>query len=78
MGWMAYEEGGLLKALGILVILVGIGLAGYELWLSQSNWMLAAVIFIVLLILGGVMVSWGGYSRRQNKPMGRVEDFQGH
>ncbi len=74
MGWGAYEEGGLVKVLGAFLILVGIGVAGYEIWLSRSNWIIALVAFIVFLLVGAALVSWGGYSRRQNTPMGRVED----
>ena len=76
MGYAAYEEGGLLKVLGWLVILVGLGLAGYILYLSLSNWVVALVLFLILLVIGALMVSRGSYTRRQNTPMGRVEDFQ--
>jgi hypothetical protein len=77
MGYAAYEGGGLLKVLGVLVIVVGIGLAGYLLYLSRSYWEIALVLFVVFSILGASMVSRGGYTRRQNAPMGRVEDFRG-
>jgi len=75
MGYGAYEGGGLLKVLGGFVILVGLGLAGYLLYLNLSYWVFAAVVFLIFLVLGAVMVSKGGYTRRQNRPMGRVEDF---
>ena len=73
MGFAAYEGGLLLKLLGGLVILVGIGLAGYVLYLDRSNWEIAAILFIVLLILGAAMVARGSYTRRQNAPLGREE-----
>jgi hypothetical protein len=75
MGWGAYELGGLVKGLGVLVILGAIGLGGYEYYLG--NKITALVAFVVLLVLGLAMVSWGGFSRKQNTPMGRVEDFRG-
>jgi uncharacterized membrane protein YqjE len=75
MGWASFELGGLIKVLGVLVILGGIGLAIYE--YSMSNRVTALVAFVALLVLGLVMVSWGGYSRRQNKPIGRVDDVHG-
>jgi len=34
------------------------------------------VVFLVLLVLGASMISRGGYTRKQNTPMGRVEDFR--
>ena len=74
MGWEKYEMGGLVKVLGALVILVGIGLAVYE--FSLSNMLTALAVFIVFLVLGLVMYSWGGYARKQNTPMGRVEDVR--
>jgi len=74
MGYGAYEEGGLMKVLGWLVILIGIGLAGYLLYLSRGYWVIAAIAFLVFLVLGAVMISRGGYTRKQNTPMGRVED----
>jgi ABC-type siderophore export system fused ATPase/permease subunit len=74
MGYGEYEAGGLLKVLGALVIIIGIGLAGYLVYLNRSYWLFAAVIFLVFLVLGAVMVSRGGYTRKQNTPMGRVED----
>jgi hypothetical protein len=73
MGYAAYEGGGLLKVLGGLVILIGIGLAVYLVYLSRSYWMIALILFFVLLILGAVMVSKGSYARKQNTPMGREE-----
>lgn len=63
-----------MKVLGAFVILVGIGLAGYLLYLSRSYWVIALVLFLVFLVLGAVMFSRGSYSRQQNRPMGRVED----
>jgi hypothetical protein len=75
MGYAAYEAGGLEKVLGGFVILIGIGLAGYMLYLSRSYWVIALVLFLVLLVIGASMVSRGGYTRKQNTPMGRVEDF---
>jgi ABC-type siderophore export system fused ATPase/permease subunit len=65
-----------MKVLGGFVILVGIGLAVYLVYLSRSYWVIALVLFLVLLVLGGVLVSRGGYTRKQNTPMGRVEDFR--
>lgn len=76
MGYGEYEAGGLLKVLGALVILIGIGLAGYLVYLNRSYWVYAVVLFVVFLILGAAMVSKGGYTRKQNTPMGRVEDAQ--
>jgi hypothetical protein len=74
MGYGEYEAGGLLKVLGALVILIGVGLAGYLLYLSRGYWVFALVLFLVFLVLGAAMVSRGGYTRKQNTPMGRVED----
>jgi ABC-type siderophore export system fused ATPase/permease subunit len=74
MGYGEYEAGGMLKVLGALVILVGIGLAGYLVYLSRSSWVFALVLFVVFLVLGAAMVSRGGYTRKQNTPIGRVED----
>jgi len=76
MGYAAYEWGGLLKVLGALVILIGIGLAGYLLYLSRGYWVISLVVFVVFLILGAGMMSKGSYTRKQNAPMGRVEDFR--
>jgi hypothetical protein len=76
VGYGEYEAGGLLKVLGALVILIGIGLAGYLVYLNRSYWVYAVVLFVVFLILGAAMVSKGGYTRKQNTPMGRVEDAQ--
>jgi hypothetical protein len=76
MGWGAYELGGLVKALGALVILAALGLGGYEYYLG--NKITALVALVVLLILGLVMYSWGSFSRKQNTPMGRVEDVRGN
>ncbi len=67
--------GGLIRVLGVFVILVGIGLAIYE--FSMGNRVTALVAFVALLVLGLVMVSWGGYSRKQNTPIGRVDDVRG-
>jgi hypothetical protein len=75
MGWGSYEGAGLIKALGVLVILGGIGVGIYE--FSMGNRLTALFLFLVLFVLGIVMVSWGGYSRRQNTPMGRVDDYSG-
>ena len=74
MGYGEYEWGGLLKVLGAFVILVGIGAAGYVLYMSRSSWVIALVVFLVLLVLGAAMYSKGAYTRKQNTPMGRVED----
>jgi hypothetical protein len=76
MGYAAYEEGGLMKVLGALVILAGVGGAGYLVYLSRSNWVIALVVFLVLLVLGAALYSRGGYTRKQNTPMGRVEDVR--
>jgi len=76
MGYAAYEGGGLLKVLGGFVILVGMGSAGYLLYLSRSYWVFALILFLVFLVLGASMVSKGSYTRKQNTPMGRVEDFR--
>lgn len=73
MGYAAYEGGGLLKVLGGLVILIGVGLAGYVLYLSRSSWVIALVLFLVFLVLGAMMVSRGSYARKQNTPTGREE-----
>jgi len=75
MGWASFELGGLLRVLGVFVIVVGIGLAIYE--FSMGNLVTALAAFVALLVLGLVMVSWGGYSRKQNTPIGRVDDVQG-
>lgn len=75
MGWASFELGGLLRVLGAFVIVVGIGLAIYE--FSMSNRLTALVAFVALLVLGLLMVSWGGYSRKQNTPIGRVDDVHG-
>jgi membrane protein implicated in regulation of membrane protease activity len=77
MGYEAYEAGGLMKVLGGLVIVIGLGLAGYLLYLSLNNWVFALVLFVVFLVLGSVMVSRGGYTRKQNTPIGRVDDVHG-
>jgi hypothetical protein len=74
MGYAAYEGGGLMKVLGGFVILIGVGLAGYMLYLSLSYWVIATILFIVFLVLGAMMVSRGSYTRKQNTPMGRFED----
>jgi membrane protein implicated in regulation of membrane protease activity len=76
MGYAAYEGGGLMKVLGALLILIGAGVAGYLLYLSLSYWIIALVAFLVLLVLGAMLVSRGGYTRSQNRPMGRVEDVR--
>jgi hypothetical protein len=76
MGWGEFELGGLAKGLGALFILVGVGLGAYELYLGDR--VLAVGLLLVFLILGVVMVSWGGYTRKQNTPMGRVEDTRDH
>lgn len=73
MGYGAYEGGGLMKVLGVVVILIGIGLAVYLVYLSRSYWVIALVLFLVFLVLGAVMVSRGGYARKQNTPRGREE-----
>jgi ABC-type siderophore export system fused ATPase/permease subunit len=78
MGYAEYEGGGLLKVLGALVILIGLGLAGYLVYLSRGYWLIALIVFLVLLVLGASMVSRGGYTRKQNTPMGRVEDVRGN
>ncbi len=75
MGWVRFELGGLMRVLGVLVIIGGIVLAIYE--FSLDNRVTAAVAFIALLVLGLTMVSWGGYSRKQNTPIGRVDDVHG-
>jgi hypothetical protein len=75
MGWMAYEGGGLIEVLGVLLILAGVGGGIYE--FSLSNRITALVVFLGLLVLGLVVISWGSYSRRQNTPMGRVDDYNG-
>jgi len=77
MGYEAYEAGGLMKVLGGLVIVIGLGLAGYLLYLSLNNWVFALVLFVVFLVLGSVMISRGGYTRKQNTPIGRVDDVHG-
>jgi hypothetical protein len=74
MGWGEYEMGGLAKAFGVLLILVGIGSALYE--YSMGNKLTAVALFVIFLVLGVVIASWGGYSRKQNTPIGRVEDSQ--
>ena len=74
MGYGAYEGGGLMKVLGAFVIVIGMGLAVYLLYLSRSYWVIALVLFLVFLVLGAVMVSRGSYTRKQNTPRGRVED----
>jgi preprotein translocase subunit SecG len=76
MGYAAYEGGGLMKVLGGFLIVIGIGSAGYVLYLSRSYWVIALVLFLVFLILGASMISRGSYTRKQNTPMGRVEDFR--
>jgi membrane protein implicated in regulation of membrane protease activity len=76
MGYEAYEGGGLMKVLGALLILIGIGLAGYLVYLSRSYWEFALVAFVVLLILGAVLYSRGSYTRKQNTPIGRVDDVR--
>jgi Flp pilus assembly protein protease CpaA len=75
MGWMAYEGGGMIKALGVLFILAGFAAGIYEFWLG--NLITALVAFLGLLVLGFVMISWGSYSRAQNTPLGRVDDYSG-
>jgi membrane protein implicated in regulation of membrane protease activity len=73
MGYLAYEGGGLMKVLGAFVIVIGIGLAGYLVYLNRSEWVIAVVLFLVFLVLGAVMVSRGSYARKQNTPKGREE-----
>ena len=75
MGWASFEFGGMVRVLGALVIVGGIGLAIYE--FSMGNRVTALVAFVGLLVLGLVMVSWGGYSRKQNTPIGRMDDVRG-
>ncbi|MCI4323939.1 MAG: hypothetical protein L3K03_08005 [Thermoplasmata archaeon] len=65
-----------MEALGGFVILLGLGLAGYILYLSRSYWVFALVVFLVFLVVGASMISRGGYTREQNTPMGRVEDVR--
>jgi hypothetical protein len=77
MGYGEYEAGGMLKVLGAIVILLGVGLAGYLLYLSRSYWIIAGIAFLVFLVLGAMMVSRGGYARKQNTPIGRVDDVHG-
>ncbi|MGA7861405.1 MAG: hypothetical protein WCB19_06065 [Thermoplasmata archaeon] len=77
MGYGEYETGGLMKVLGALIIVIGMGLAGYLLYLSRSYWVFALVLFLIFLVLGAVMVSRGGYARKQNTPIGRVDDVHG-
>ncbi|MCI4355877.1 MAG: hypothetical protein L3K18_01870 [Thermoplasmata archaeon] len=74
MGYGEYEWGGLLKVLGGFAVLVGIGAAGYLLYLSRGYWVIALVLFLVFLVLGAMMISKGSYTRKQNTPIGRVED----
>jgi hypothetical membrane protein len=76
MGYAAYEGGGLLQVLGGFLILVGIGSAGYVLYLNRSYWVFAVALFLVFMVIGASMVSRGSYTRKQNTPMGRVEDFR--
>jgi membrane protein implicated in regulation of membrane protease activity len=76
MGYAAYEGGGMMKVLGGLFIVIGAGLAGYLLYLSLTYWVFALAAFLVLLVLGASLVSRGSYTRKQNRPMGRVEDFR--
>ncbi len=75
MGWASFELGGLVRVLGVLVVLGGIVLAIYE--FSLGNRTTALVAFVALLVLGLAMVSWGSYYRKQNTPIGRVDDVQG-
>jgi hypothetical protein len=77
MGYEAYEAGGLMKVLGVFVILIGVGGAGYLLYLSRTYWLFASVLFLVFLVLGAVMISRGSYTRKQNTPIGRVDDYHG-
>jgi ABC-type siderophore export system fused ATPase/permease subunit len=77
MGYGEYEAGGMMKVLGALVIVIGLGLAGYLVYLSRSNWVFALILFVVFLVLGAAMVSRGGYTRKQNTPIGRVDDVHG-
>jgi hypothetical protein len=74
MGYAAYEEGGLMKVLGALVILIGLGVAGYLVYLSRGYWLYALIALVVFVILGAAIYSRGAYTRKQNTPMGRVED----
>lgn len=64
----------MMEVLGALVILVGVGLAGQWVYVSRSDWVIAVVVLLLLLVLGAMMVSRGGYARKQDTPMGRVED----
>jgi len=77
MGYEAYEAGGLMKVLGVFVIILGMGLAGYLVYLSRSYWEFALILFIVFLVLGAAMASRGSYARKQNTPIGRVDDVHG-
>jgi preprotein translocase subunit SecG len=76
MGYAAYEGGGLMQVLGGFLILLGIGSAGYLLYLSRTYWIFALILFVVFLGLGASLISRGGYTRKQNTPMGRVEDVR--
>ncbi len=66
-----------MKVLGGFVILVGLGLAAYLLYMSRSYWVIALPVFLVFLVLGAVMISRGSYARKQNTPIGRVDDVHG-
>jgi hypothetical protein len=66
-----------MKVLGGLVVVIGIGLAGYLRYLRVNYWVFALVLFVVFLVLGDVMISQGGYTRKQNTPIGRVDDVHG-
>jgi hypothetical protein len=67
--------GGMMKVLGVLIIAAGIVLAIYE--FSMGNMWTAVAAFVGLLIFGLLMMSWGGYARKQNTPIGRVDDVHG-
>jgi uncharacterized membrane protein YqjE len=73
MGWASFELGGMVRVLGVLSILGGVVLAIYE--FSMGNRVTALVAFVALLVIGLATFSWGGYSRKQNTPIGRMDDI---
>jgi hypothetical protein len=74
MGYGSFALGGLVRVLGVLLVLGAVGIGFYE--FLQGNMITALVAFIGLLVIGLFLISWGGYSRKQNTPIGREDIHQ--
>jgi hypothetical protein len=71
MGWGSFAFGGMVRVLGVLFVLGGVGIGFYE--FLKGNTVTALIAFVGLVILGLFLISWGGYSRKQNTPIGRED-----